>query len=338
MQENEICGEDSDFEIDKVAEFFYEKTVLITGAAGSIGSELSKKLSNLNLKKLVLVDNNESELFMLNLGLKDKTNVVPVLADIRDSKKISSVFKEHIPEIVFHAAAYKHIPFMEEFPAEAIKNNIAGTFNILRSCSDNKISKFVLISSDKAVNPTSIMGATKRICERIVKCFSIDGYICVRFGNVTRSRGSVIPIFEKQIENNIPITITHPEMERYFMTTNEACNLILEATILSENGEIFVLDMGKPVKIIDIARKMIKESCVKTEIKIVGIRPGEKLKEELFFKNERRTRNNKILITNNGVERNPDSFLSEVEKLIKDVNVDDNKEDLKKKIWDLLSK
>jgi len=237
--------EKEDLDIEGIASYFIDKKVLITGAAGSIGSELAERIANLNPKKLVLIDNNESSLHELDLDLKDKANLYSIIADIKDTEKIKKIFSEEKPEIVYHAAAYKHIPLMELFPEEAVKNNIKGTLNILHSCLENNAERFVLISSDKAVNPSNIMGATKRICELLVKILGKKGYISVRFGNVKKSRGSVIPIFEKQINENKDITVTHPEMERYFMETKEACNLILESTLLAEDGEIFVLSQLK---------------------------------------------------------------------------------------------
>jgi|SRR3989338_847019 len=307
--------EKEDLDIEGIASYFIDKKVLITGAAGSIGSELAERIANLNPKKLVLIDNNESSLHELDLDLKDKANLYSIIADIKDTEKIKKIFSEEKPEIVYHAAAYKHIPLMELFPEEAVKNNIKGTLNILHSCLENNAERFVLISSDKAVNPSNIMGATKRICELLVKILGKKGYISVRFGNVKKSRGSVIPIFEKQINENKDITVTHPEMERYFMETKEACNLILESTLLAEDGEIFVLDMGKPIKIIDIAKEMINASGKDLEIKFIGPRPGEKIKEQLFLEGEEKTKHKKIFVAKNHESLDKEKIIKDIDEL-----------------------
>jgi len=328
-------GTRSEIDLDKIAGYFLGKTVLVTGAAGSIGSELAAKISNLNPGKLILIDNNETGLYEVDMNLKANCNILCLIADVRDKKRIDKIFDSKKPDIVYHAAAYKHIPLMELHPGEAVKNNLKGTLNVLRSSLENNTKKFVLISSDKAVKPCSMMGATKRICEMLVQSMGKEGYSSVRFGNVLKSRGSVIPLFERQINENKPLTVTHPDMERYFMTIEEACNLILESTILSENGEIFILDMGKPIKIIDVAKNMLKESEKDLEIKFIGQRPGEKLKEELFLDHEKKTRHNKIFIASNNIVHDKNKIINDVEELLVMAENDDATE-IKNKIKNMV--
>ena len=273
-----------------------EKTVLITGSAGSIGSELSKQVSKFSPKKIILLDQDETGIFNISNEIKENfvdLEIISIIADVRDENKIKDVFKKYNPQIVFHAAAYKHVPLMEENPDEAIKNNIFGTLVLTRASLENNVERFVFISTDKAVNPTSIMGATKRISEMICQGFNQQNktkFISVRFGNVLNSRGSVIPIFKEQISQGGPVRITDPEMKRYFMLTAEACLLVLQAGAMGEGGEVFVLDMGDPVKIIDLAKNMIKLSGFEPDkdiaIVFTGIRPGEKLFEEILTSSE----------------------------------------------------
>lgn len=288
------------FKIEKeiIHDSFEGKTILITGGAGSIGSEVTRQALKFTPKRLVILDVDETELHDLMLRLKTlkpdtSIELIPVVCDIRDDLKLSSVFDEHDIDIVFHAAAYKHVPLMESFPEEAIKVNIGGTYNLASLSAQNNIDKFVNISTDKAVHPTSVMGATKRIAEIICSSFSKDSgvpFISVRFGNVLGSRGSVIPIFLDQIKNGGPITITHPEMVRFFMTIPEAVLLVFQAGIIGEGGNVMVLDMGKPVKIINLAEDLIElhgmTPGVDIEIVYSGIRPGEKLYEELLTAEE----------------------------------------------------
>jgi FlaA1/EpsC-like NDP-sugar epimerase len=305
------------------------KVIMVTGAAGSIGSEIVRQLTNFRIGKLILVDQSETAVFLLGNELKKKYSrcqVEVVLADITNLEKMESVFQQYYPEIVFHAAAYKHVPLMEENPHEAIRVNVGGTKLLTGLSMRFGVKKFVMISTDKAVNPTNVMGATKRICEMILqyKAGNIPNssrFIITRFGNVLGSNGSVIPIFRKQIEEGGPVTVTHPEMTRYFMTIPEACQLVLEAGCMAEGGEIFVFDMGKPVKIAELAAQMIRLSGLipgkDINIEYTGLRPGEKLYEELFSDREttKSTYNEKIRIAS--VERLTNSvFLSKIDWLL----------------------
>ena len=274
---------------------YENQIILVTGAAGSIGSELARKLNQCKHKQLVLIDNAESSLFNLQQELiqKGNKNFDAVIADIKDYHRMDQLFNLYKPKIVFHAAAYKHVPLMEEHPYEAVNVNVIGTKNVANVSVKHSVHKFVLVSTDKAVNPTNVMGATKRIAELYVNSLKEKGqtkFITTRFGNVLASNGSVIPLFEKQIEALGPITVTHPDIERYFMTISEACHLIMEAGSIGNGDEIFVFEMGKPIKIYDLAKLMIKLSGSRfhedIDIKITGLRPGEKINEELFAKGE----------------------------------------------------
>lgn len=302
----ELLGREKvELDLSEIAHYLTDKIVLITGAGGSIGAELAKQVANFNPAKLLLLDNNENGIYYLDIELKGKTKVLPIIADIKDKQKIDLVFQEFKPEIVFHAAAHKHIPLMELFPEEAVKNNLTGTKNLVDAAKQNGTKKFVFISSDKAVKPSSIMGATKYLGEKIVQSTEGINGVSVRFGNVLESNGSVIPLFKKQIAKGGPVTITHPDMERYFMTGNEAAQLIIQAAALGNRNEIFVLDMGKPIKILDIAKKLIAESQKEIEIEIIGKRQGEKITEELSMENETATKNKRIFIVNgNGTIKN----------------------------------
>lgn len=273
----------------------YNKTVLVTGGAGSIGSELVRQICNFKYKSLIIIDQAESGLYDLQQELKQKGfhNFIPIVGDVRDKKRMNNLFEEYKPNMVFHAAAYKHVPLMEQNSYEAIKINIAGTKNIADLATEHEVDKFVLVSTDKAVNPTNIMGATKRIAEIYVSCLqqqSDTKYIITRFGNVLGSNGSVIPLFRKQIEKGGPLTLTHKEITRYFMTIPEASQLVLEAGSMGIGGEIFIFDMGESVKIFDLAKNMIKLSGLRypedIDITITGLRPGEKLYEELLANGE----------------------------------------------------
>lgn len=268
------------------------KTILVTGAAGSIGSELVKQISTYKPKLIVLFDQAESPLYDIQMELSDKLNFhnfEVVIGDIVNVERIKNVFETFKPDIVFHAAAYKHVPMMEDNPSEAIRINVFGTKNVAERAVKNKVSKFIMISTDKAVNPTNVMGASKRIAEIFIQSLdsiSETSFVTTRFGNVLGSNGSVIPRFRQQIEDGGPVTVTHPEVTRYFMTIPEACQLVLEASALGKGGEIYIFDMGKSVKIADLAKKMIKLSGLKLgqDIQIIftGLRPGEKLYEELL--------------------------------------------------------
>lgn len=287
---------------------FRGQTILVTGAAGSIGSELVKQLSNFEAKKLILLDQAESALYDLqqDLKLNGKNNFIAIVADIRDGLRVDGIFQNHKPTMVFHAAAYKHVPLMEQSPYEAIKINVNGTKILADTASRYHVKKFVFVSTDKAVNPTSVMGATKRMAEMYISCLQKESktkFITTRFGNVLGSNGSVIPLFRKQIENNGPLTLTHKDITRYFMTIPEASQLVLEAGTMGKGGEIFIFDMGDSVKIFDLAKNMINLSGLRypedIDIKITGLRPGEKLYEELLANGENTlpTYHKKILIS-----------------------------------------
>jgi len=283
---------------------FNNKVVLITGAAGSIGSEICRQLANFNCKHLILVDQAESDLYNLQqyFNYKKLKNITCIVADVRNEKRMDSIFEKFKPQMVFHAAAYKHVPFMEEHPYEAVLVNVFGTKTIVLK---HQVKKFVMVSTDKAVNPTNVMGATKRIAEMYITSLQNKGtskFITTRFGNVLGSSGSVIPLFKTQIKNGGPITLTHKDITRYFMTIPEACQLVLEAGKMGDGGEIFVFDMGTPIKIYDLALNMIQLSNLKypedINIEITGLRPGEKIYEELLGDGENSipTHHSKIMI------------------------------------------
>ncbi|WP_312458511.1 nucleoside-diphosphate sugar epimerase/dehydratase [Proteiniclasticum sp.] len=282
---------------DKIAEYISGKTVLVTGGGGSIGSELCRQIASLSPKKLIILDIYENNAYEIENELKRKypdLNLLTLIASVRDQKKIDRIFKKEKPETVFHAAAHKHVPLMETSPEEAIKNNVFGTLHVALAARNFGAERFILISTDKAVNPTNIMGASKRLCEMIVQTLDADSeetdFVAVRFGNVLGSNGSVIPLFKEQIKNGGPVTLTHKEIVRYFMTIPEAVQLVLQAGSYAQGGEIFVLDMGDPVKIYDLAENLIRlsgyEPHTDIEIKITGLRPGEKLYEELLMAEE----------------------------------------------------
>ena len=282
--------------LDEIRANFREKTVMVTGAAGSIGSELCRQLASFGIKKLILFDNAETPMHNIRLELEEKfpdVEFTPVMGDIRMIHRVESIYQRFRPHIVFHAAAYKHVPLMEDSPNEAIKNNVFGTYKMARSAARHGVKRFVLISTDKAVNPTNIMGASKRLCEMVVQMMnrrSETEFVAVRFGNVLGSNGSVVPLFEQQIAHGGPVTVTHPEITRFFMTIPEAVSLVLQAGYYARGGEIFVLDMGQPVKIDDMARQLIRLSGYEPDVDIpiiyTGLRPGEKLYEELLMDEE----------------------------------------------------
>lgn len=305
---------------------FGQHTILITGAAGSIGSGITKEIVQHGFGKLILLDQAESPMYDLQqeLALLEQGNdIIYLIADIRNQKQLSEIFAKYKPRIVFHAAAYKHVPLMENNPLEAITTNILGTKNLVDLSINKGVKKFVLISTDKAVNPTNIMGASKRIAEMYVQAHDTYGetkFITTRFGNVLGSNGSVIPLFQKQIDSGGPVLVTDPQVTRYFMTIKEACQLVLEAFAMGSGGEIFVFDMGKSVKIIDLARKMIQLHGVEPDkdiaIKITGLRPGEKLYEELLADEEATlpTHHPKILIAK--TRKNGHAFLTQFNSLL----------------------
>ena len=272
------------------------KIILVTGAGGSIGSEICRQICKFNPSKIILLGHGENSIYTIDMELRQSyqkdIKIIPIIADIQDRDRIFEVMETYRPDVVYHAAAHKHVPLMEYNPKEAVKNNVIGTKNVAEAADTFSVSTFVLISSDKAVNPTNVMGSTKRIAEMVIQELnkhSQTKFVAVRFGNVLGSRGSVIPLFKKQIQTGGPLTVTHPDMTRYFMTIPEASRLVMQAGTLARGGEIFVLDMGEPVKIVDLAKNLIELSGYTEEeigIKYAGIRPGEKMYEELLGKDE----------------------------------------------------
>ena len=305
----DLLGRDSvSVDLSQIAEYLQGKTVLVTGGGGSIGSELCRQIAAHEPKKLIIFDIYENNAYEIQQELRrtyPQLELITLIGSVRDTERVESIFDIYRPEIVFHAAAHKHVPLMEDSPNEAIKNNVFGTYHVAKAADKYGVNTFVLISTDKAVNPTNIMGASKRICEMIVQMManaSRTKFVAVRFGNVLGSNGSVIPLFKKQIEEGGPVTVTHPDIIRYFMTIPEAVSLVLQAGAYANRGEIFVLDMGEPVHIDDLARNLIRlsgfEPDVDIEIKYTGLRPGEKLYEEMLMDEEglRSTENHLIHI------------------------------------------
>ena len=297
VQVEDLLGrEPVELDIAGISEIVTGKTVLVTGAGGSIGSEICRQICKFNPSKIVLVGHGENSIYLIDMELRrtyqNQIEIVPVIGDVQDRKRIFEVMEEHRPFVVYHAAAHKHVPLMEYNPREAVKNNIFGTKNVAEAADSFGVHTFVLISSDKAVNPPNVMGATKRFAEMIIQSLAPNSntkFVAVRFGNVLGSRGSVIPLFKKQIHAGGPVTVTHPEMTRYFMTIPEASRLVIQAGSLARGGEVFVLDMGVPVKIVDLAKNLIKMSGYTIEeigIDFTGLRPGEKMYEELLNENE----------------------------------------------------
>ncbi len=322
-------------DLDLISDFLKDKIVMITGSGGSIGSEMCRQVCNFSPKMLLLVEKAENYLFYIERELRQKfpdTDIKPIICDITDRDRVDAVFSWLRPEVVIHAAAHKHVPLMEINPGEAIKNNVTGTRHIAFAADKYGTERFVMISTDKAVNPTSIMGSSKRLAEMSIQCLDMHSdtqFITVRFGNVLGSNGSVIPIFRKQIADGGPVTVTHPEMQRYFMTIPEASQLVLQAAVLGRGGEVFVLDMGEPVKILDLARDLITLSGFRPgediEIQFTGMRPGEKLFEELSIEGEDmvQTRHPKISIWKN-VPAEESHIDETIEKLLKVANKKDN--------------
>lgn len=326
---------------NQIKESLKSKVVLVTGGGGSIGSELCRQIAKANPKTLVIFDIYENNAYDIQQELlRDFPNLDlrTIIGSVRDYDRLERVFKQFKPELVYHAAAHKHVPLMEVSPNEAIKNNSLGTLNAVKLADKYKVKKFVLISTDKAVRPTNVMGASKRICEMIIQTYDKisknTDYVAVRFGNVLGSNGSVIPLFLKQIEKGGPVTVTHEKMERFFMTIPEAVSLVLQAGCYAKGGEIFVLDMGKPVKIYDLAEKLIRykgyEPNVDIPIKITGLRPGEKLYEERLMEEEgMQTTPNKLISIGKPLDI-PKSFLNDLDKLIKAAYKNNN--DIKEKV------
>jgi FlaA1/EpsC-like NDP-sugar epimerase len=299
VQVEDVLGRDSvDLDMPSIASYVAGSTVLVTGAGGSIGSELCRQVAALGAAQIVLVEHAENALVTIERELQRErrfTATVPVLADVKDGVKIRRLFDRHRPDVVFHAAAYKHVPLMEANPLESVRNNVIGTRVMAEVASECGVKRFVLVSTDKAVRPKNVLGQTKALCEWLVEAAAARGangtsFISVRFGNVLGSSGSVIPLFRRQIARGGPVTVTHPDMERYFMTIPEAVQLIVQAGAIGESGDIFVLDMGKPVKIVDLAHNMIRLSGREPDrdipIEFIGVRPGEKLHEDLWGEGE----------------------------------------------------
>ncbi|KOF55966.1 MULTISPECIES: polysaccharide biosynthesis protein [Clostridium] len=328
---------------ENIEKYIKGKNILVTGGGGSIGSELCRQISKFNPATLVILDIYENNAYDLQMELNytcPKLNKEVIIASIRDKKRLDEIFEKFKPDVVFHAAAHKHVPLMEVNPMEAIKNNVLGTFNVLKCCDEYNVKKFVQISTDKAVNPTNIMGATKRFCELMVQAFdrvSKTEFVAVRFGNVLGSNGSVIPLFKKQIAHGGPVTVTHPEINRFFMTIPEAAQLVIQAGAMAKGGEIFVLDMGKPVKIVDLAKDLITLSGFNPgediKIEFTGLRPGEKLYEELLMSEVALTSTEHEKIH---VEKPMDIDMNFIESSIEDFK-EVLKENNKEKIYEIMA-
>lgn len=333
-------------DIESIMGYVKDKTVLVTGGGGSIGSELCRQIVSHKPKCLIIFDIYENNAYDIQQELKIKypdANVVTLIGSIRNTSRLESVFEQYKPDIVYHAAAHKHVPLMEVSPNEAIKNNVVGTWNVAKMADKYGVKKFVMISTDKAVNPTNVMGATKRICEMIIQSFnekSKTDFVAVRFGNVLGSNGSVIPLFKRQIEAGGPVTVTHPDIIRYFMTIPEAVSLVLQAGAYAKGGEIFILDMGEPVKIDDLAKNLIRLSGytlgVDMEIKYTGLRPGEKLYEELLMNEEgMQDTDNKLIHIGRPIEFDKEHFYEKLEEL-KEMAYAEDSADIRKKIMEVV--
>ncbi len=327
--------------MDEILDYVNGKVVLVTGGGGSIGSELCRQIAGHHPKQLIVFDVYENNAYDLQQELKDKfpkLNLSVLIGSVRNTHRIASVFAQYHPDIVYHAAAHKHVPLMEDSPNEAIKNNVFGTYKTAKAADKYGAKRFVLISTDKAVNPTNIMGASKRMCEMVIQMMNAKSktdFVAVRFGNVLGSNGSVIPLFKKQIEQGGPVTVTHPDIIRYFMTIPEAVSLVLQAGAYAKGGEIFVLDMGEPVKILDLAKNLIRLSGFKLgediQIKFTGLRPGEKLYEELLMKEEgMQDTPNKLIHIGKPIEFDMDAFERQLDRLYEAANLDS--EDIREEV------
>ncbi len=324
--EDLLGREPSQVDSRRITEYLSGKVVLVTGGGGSIGSELCRQIAGANPRRLILLDIYENSAYDIQQELREaypELDLVVLIGSVRNTLRVDSIMKRYCPDIIYHAAAHKHVPLMEDSPHEAIKNNVFGTYNMAVMADRYHCKRFVLISTDKAVNPTNIMGASKRICELIIQSMngkSETDYVAVRFGNVLGSNGSVIPLFKKQIDAGGPVTVTHPDIIRFFMTIPEAVALVLEAGANARGGEIFVLDMGEPVKIADMAKNLIRLSGFRPgqdiQIQYTGLRPGEKLYEEIMMDDEnlRKTSNNRIYIAK-PLEIDAEEFFKTLERL-----------------------
>lgn len=329
-----------------ISSYIENKVIIVTGGGGSIGSELCRQIARFNPKELIIFDIYENNAYDLQNELLRKyknLNLKTLIGSVRDRKRLNSIFKEYRPQVVFHAAAHKHVPLMEDSPGEAIKNNVLGTLNTAELASEYGVERFVLISTDKAVNPTNVMGATKRMCEMVIQSIDKESdteFVAVRFGNVLGSNGSVVPLFKKQIAEGGPVTLTHKDITRYFMTIPEASQLVLQAGAYAKGGEIFVLDMGEPVKIYDLAENLIRLSGYipneEIEIKVTGLRPGEKLYEELLMDEEglSETPHKKIFIGKPG-EFKLERVKNNINELLDVVKLG-NKEKLREKLQEVV--
>lgn len=343
---NDLLGRNPiEVDLDSIMDYVSNKVVLVTGGGGSIGSELCRQIASHNPKQLVIVDIYENSAYDIQNELKGKfpnLNLEVLIASVRNTKRMDLIFEKYRPDIVYHAAAYKHVPLMEDSPNEAVKNNVLGTWKVVQAADKWHVKRFVMISTDKAVNPTNIMGASKRVCEMIIQTYdkhSKTEFVAVRFGNVLGSNGSVIPLFKKQIEEGGPVTVTHPDIIRYFMTIPEAVSLVLQAGAYAKGGEIFVLDMGEPVKILDLAKNLILLSGHKPDedikITFTGLRPGEKLYEEMLMKEEgMQETENKLIHIGKPIEMDEEHFLMQLENL--KTYVENEPEDIRDYIKELV--
>lgn len=339
----DLLGRDPiEINTEEVLNYVKDKVVLVTGGGGSIGSELCRQIAGHQPKQLIIVDIYENNAYEIQQELIRKyptLDLVVLIASVRNTERIEDIFRRYRPNIVYHAAAHKHVPLMEVSPNEAIKNNVFGTYRTAQAADKYCVEKFVLISTDKAVNPTNVMGASKRMCEMVIQMMnrkSQTNFVAVRFGNVLGSNGSVIPLFKKQIAEGGPVTVTDPNIIRYFMTIPEAVSLVLQAGAYARGGEIFVLDMGEPVKIVDLATNLIKLSGYKPgediEIKFTGLRPGEKMYEELLMNEEGLKKTaNKMIYIGKPIEFDDEVFQKQLDKIYKDAydETDKIREDIK---------
>ena len=346
MEIEDLLGrEPIDTQVESIMGYVSGKVVLVTGGGGSIGSELCRQIARHEPKQLIIFDIYENNAYDIQQELKrdyPELNLVVLIGSVRNTHRINGVFEKYRPQIVYHAAAHKHVPLMEDSPNEAIKNNVMGTYKTAQAADKYGVSRFVLISTDKAVNPTNIMGASKRLCEMVIQMMnnrSKTEFVAVRFGNVLGSNGSVIPLFKKQIEEGGPVTVTHPDIIRYFMTIPEAVSLVLQAGARAKGGEIFVLDMGKPVKILDLALNLIRLSGLKPyediDIVFTGLRPGEKLYEELLMDEEGlQSTDNELIHIGKPIDFDEEQFIHQLEELDELSRMDNPK--IKEKVMEVV--
>lgn len=343
---NDLLGRDPvQVDLDSIMGYVSGQVILITGGGGSIGSELCRQVAQHQPKQLIVIDIYENNAYSIQQELKMKypqLNLVVLIASVRNTKRMDDIFAMYHPDIVYHAAAHKHVPLMEASPNEAVKNNVLGTWKVVQAADKHHVRRFVMISTDKAVNPTNIMGASKRVCEMIIQTYnnrSATEFVAVRFGNVLGSNGSVIPLFQKQIEQGGPVTVTHPDIIRYFMTIPEAVSLVLQAGAYAKGGEIFVLDMGEPVKILDLAKNLILLSGHKPNkdimIEFTGLRPGEKLYEEMLMEEEGlQSTENQLIHIGKPIELDEEKFLAQLQQLKE--YVENEPDDIRSYIQDIV--